>query len=201
MTFSISPYHPGDLVALYRICLLTGDHGVDASQLYKDPDLLGHYYVAPYAVSEPDLCFLLSHNGMRCGYILGTRDTQAFHQWCEMNWFPHLRARYSLPDPDDHSPDAHMIRLIHRKRQNEIDIVHPAHLHIDLLPIAQGQGLGHQMMQTFLNRLRELDIKGVRLGVSKSNPRAIRFYERAGFKIIKEYTAGIAYGMVLDQRG
>ena len=196
MTFSICPYHPSDLVALYRICLLTGDHGKDASHLYQDPDLIGHYYAAPYAVSESDLCFLLSYNGQRSGYILGTRNTQAFHQWCEENWFPHLRERYPLPDIDDDSPDAGMIRLIHREQTvHALDCAYPAHLHIDLLPVAQGQGLGHQMMDIFLNRLRALKVKAVRLGVSRKNPRAIRFYEKAGFKVLETYENGIAYGM------
>lgn len=199
MTFRIYPYHPSDLVALYRICLLTGDHGKDGSHIYTDPDLMGHIYAAPYAISEPDLCFLITHDSVRCGYVLGARDTQAYHQWCEENWYPHLRERYPLPDADDASPDAQMIRSIYRKRRlDEIDIAYPAHLHIDLLPVAQGQGLGHQMMHTFLNRLRELEVKAVRLGVSKKNPRAIRFYERAGFKVIEEYETGITYGMVLS---
>jgi hypothetical protein len=63
MAFAIRPYHPSDLPALYRICLLTGDSGADASQLYRDPELLGHFYAAPYAVLEPDLCFVLTHDG------------------------------------------------------------------------------------------------------------------------------------------
>jgi ribosomal protein S18 acetylase RimI-like enzyme len=192
MTFEIQPYHPSDLVALYRICLFTGKDGQDASQIYKDPDLLGHIYVAPYAVSEPDLCFLLAHNGERCGYILGTKDTEAFYQ-------PHLRQRYTLPDTGDHTADAHMIRNIHQKRiLREITSSYPAHLHIDLLPVAQGQGWGHRMMDTFLNRLRELNVEGVHLGVSKNNPRAVRFYKREGFQVLKEYPTGFTLSMVLS---
>jgi ribosomal protein S18 acetylase RimI-like enzyme len=202
VAFQITPYHPSDLVALYRICLLTGDHGKDASHLYQDPDLLGHYYVAPYAVSEPNLCFILSDNDMRCGYILGTRDSAAFWEWCEVNWFPNLRKRYPLPDKGDNSPDANMVRLFHQTRTVNPDTTdYPAHLHIDLLPMAQGRGWGHQMMGTFLNRLRELKVKAVHLGVSKKNPRGIRFYEKEGFTILKEYPTGITYGMMLDHAG
>ena len=198
MTFRICPYHPSDLVALYRICVLTGQDGKDASQLYKDPDLLGHVYVAPYAVSEPDLCFLLTQNGKRCGYILGTQNTEAFNHWCEVNWYPNLRNRYRLPDSEDNSPDAHMIQHIHHARSSRATLSgYPAHLHIDLLPVAQGQGWGHRMMQTYLNRLRQLQVKGVHLGVSKKNPRAISFYEKEGFKQLEESPGGYTYGMLL----
>ena len=67
--FTIRPYHPEDLDALYDICLKTGDTGEDATHLYDDPKLLGHLYAAPYAVLEPDLTFVLEDGAGVCGYI------------------------------------------------------------------------------------------------------------------------------------
>ncbi len=198
MTFAIRPYHPSDLYALYRICLLTGDSGADASRLYRDPELLGHFYAAPYAVLEPDLCFVLTQAGAPCGYVLGTRDSVAFGERCEREWFPVLRERYPLPAPDDDSRDAQLIRLIHAGHRIHPDAIdYPAHLHIDLLPLAQGQGWGRQLMQTFLQRLRELGVSAVHLGVGMRNPGAIAFYERVGFHRIKTYEEWIAFGMRL----
>src|SRR5690349_7118255 len=153
MPFTIRPYHPSDMVALYRVCLETGDNGQDARQLYRDGELLGHYYTAPYLVYEPDLCFVLLHDGSPSGYVIGTRDSDAFRLQTEREWFPALRARYALPPEDDRSRDADMIRLIHRGMHHSSDPAgYPAHLHIDLLPLAQGQGQGRAMMQTFLDR-------------------------------------------------
>lgn len=60
MDFKIRAYHPSDLSALYRICLLTADSGGDGAHLYDDPDLPGHLFAAPYAVHEPELCFVLT---------------------------------------------------------------------------------------------------------------------------------------------
>lgn len=196
MTFAIRPYHPSDLCALYRICLQTGDNGGDASHLFKDGELLGHFYVAPYAVLEPDLCFTLTQDGAPCGYVLGTRDSDAFGVRCEREWFPPLRARYPLPAPEDASEDAGMIRAIHRGYHNHPDLgAYPAHLHIDLLPPAQGQGLGRKMMSVFLGRLREVGVPAVHLGVGARNARAIAFYERVGFQRIQENPGWIAYGL------
>jgi ribosomal protein S18 acetylase RimI-like enzyme len=194
----IRPYHPSDLYSLYRICLLTGASGADATQLYRDPELLGHIYVAPYAVLEPDLCFVLTHGGTPCGYILGTRDTATFNTRCEREWFPVLRTRYPLPAPEDQSLDANMIRHIHAERQLNPDLAaYPAHLHIDLLPIAQGQGWGRRLMYTFFDRLRALGVPAVHLGVGAGNSRAIGFYERVGFEPVKVYEGWIGYGMNL----
>jgi ribosomal protein S18 acetylase RimI-like enzyme len=199
MPITIRPYHPSDLYSLYRICLQTGASGDDASQMYRDAELLGHIYVAPYAVLEPDLCFVLTHDGAPCGYILGTRDSAEFADRCEREWFPVLRARYTLPPPDDQTPDAQMIRSIHKRRRTDQDLAaYPAHLHIDLLPIAQGQGWGRRLMSTFLERLRALDISGVHLGVGARNHRAIRFYERVGFVQLVAGAEGILYGMRLE---
>lgn len=199
MSFAIRPYHPSDLCALYRICLLTGDAGADARHMYRDEELLGHCFVGPYAVLEPDLCFVLLHQGAPRGYILGTRDSPAFHQQCEQEWFPVLRARYPLPEPTDQSPDAHLIRRIHAGVPADPNLAaYPAHLHIDVLPIGQGQGWGRAIMQAFLARLRVLQVRGVHLGVARRNTRAVAFYERMGFRPIVVTDGGIVFGMPLE---
>lgn len=198
MECALRSYHPSDMTALYRICLLTGDSGTDASALYRDPDLLGHYYAAPYAVLEPDLCFVLTRAGIPCGYILGTRDSAHFADRCEQAWFPPLRERYPVPTPADTSPDAHLIRLIHTgHRAHDDTAAYPAHLHIDLLPEAQGQGWGRKLMETFLARLRDVAVPAVHLGVSKRNPNAIAFYRRVGFRTITEDEWGQTLGLPL----
>lgn len=198
MEFKIRPYHPSDLCALYRVCLLTGDSGQDATSLYTDPEILGHYYLGPYCVYEPDLCFVLTADGVPSGYVIGTRNTQDFNQRLEQDWFPVLRERYPLPPDEDDSPTADMIRAVHRGGHLSPEAAdYPAHLHIDLLPVGQGQGLGRKMMATFLNRLRVLNIPAVHLGVGKDNRRAVEFYARVGFHIIQEHQWGILYGMRL----
>jgi ribosomal protein S18 acetylase RimI-like enzyme len=198
MPFAIRPYHPSDLYAYYRVCLLTGDNGSDASALYQDPELLGHIYAAPYATFEPELCFTLTEDGKPCGYVLGTRDSAAFSARCEQDWFPVLRTRYPLPDPEDTSPDADLIRSIHAGSHAHPDLsAYPAHLHIDLLPTVQGHGLGRKLIATLLNQLRGLGVPAVHLGVSAGNLRAIGFYERVGFHRIKAYEGWVAYGISL----
>jgi ribosomal protein S18 acetylase RimI-like enzyme len=197
MRFEIRPYHPSDLYALYRICLLTGDSGVDASALYRDPELLGHLYAAPYAVLEPDLAFVLTADGTPVGYTLGARDSQAFAERCEREWFPPLRERYPLPMESDASPDAGRIRHIHRGHYHHSSLAeYPAHLHIDILPVGQGGGYGRRLIETLLARMRDTGVSAVHLGVSPTNHRAIGFYEHVGFHRIP--VDGVVYGMRFD---
>lgn len=200
MSFEIRPFRPGDLPALYRICLGTGDAGGDASHLFQDPELLGHFYAAPYAVFEPDLCFVVTHEGDPAGYVLGTRDTAVFHARCESEWFPPLRARYPPPPATDASPDARLIRAIHAgyPRYPELD-AYPAHLHIDLLPVAQGMGWGRRLIGQFTTRLAKLGVPAFHLRVGTRNPGAIAFYRRIGLDQIATLPGQIAFGARIPQ--
>jgi len=199
MCFKIRLYHPCDLTSLYRICLKTGNSGEDASGMFTDPDLAGHFFAAPYAVLEPDLCFVLTRCGEPCGYILGTRDSQAFAERCEQEWYPLLRNRYPVPSPDDMTYDARIIRMIHEGYHPREDVLaYPAHLHIDILPAGQGRGFGRTLMSHFIDALEELTVPALHLEVGKANQGAIKFYERVGFHRIHEYEKSIAFGMWLS---
>lgn len=198
MQFKIRQYHPSDLTSLYKICLLTGNSGKDATELLKDPDLLGHFYAAPYGVLEPEVCFIITNNNKPCGYIIGTKNSQKFYDRCEIDWFPPLRERYPLAEANDDSLDARIVKRIHEGHKVKDELLdYPAHLHIDLLPETQGQGLGRKIMDIFIDRLRELNVPALHLEVGKKNPDAIKFYEKLGFSIIKEYENSIAFGMKL----
>jgi ribosomal protein S18 acetylase RimI-like enzyme len=198
MVFAIRSSVPADLPALYRICLLTGHAGADATARHRDPELLGHYYAAPYAVLEPDLCFVLTAEGEPCGYVLGTHDTAAFNERAEREWFPALRARLPRPAESDTSPDADLLRLIHAGYSIHPDLVeYPAHLHIDLLPAAQGRGLGRKLIECFFAALRGRGVPAVHLGVSEANTGAIAFYEKLGFQCLGRYPGWRAYGLKL----
>lgn len=198
MEFNIRPYHASDLTSLYKICLLTGNSGKDATELLKDPDLIGHFYAAPYGIFDPEVCFVITNIGKPCGYIIGAKDSQKFYERCEKDWFPILRNRYPLRDEDDKSLDARIIKRIHDGHKVKEELLDfPAHLHIDLLPETQGQGLGRKLMEIFINKLKELNVPALHLEVGKANPGAIKFYEKFGFQIIKEYEFSIAFGMLL----
>ena len=195
MGFKIRPYHITDLSSLYRICLLTGYNGADATPYLKDPDLAGHLFAAPYAVFEPGLSFVLTLNYFPCGYILGTADSPTFYKKCEKKWFTELRKRYLLPHKEESSLDANFIRYLH---QNHVEVEgledYPAHLHIDIIPVAQSKGYGRKLIEVFLNRLQSQGINGVHLIVSKKNQNAIGFYKQIGFNEIKELGESLAFG-------
>ena len=187
--FSIRPYKPQDLDALYDVCLKTGDIGEDATQLYGDPKLLGQLYAAPYAVLEPDLTFVLEDKEGVCGYILGAFDSKTFYERLETEWLPPLREQYPKPigDEKNWTRDEQLINQFYDPYTGDAELIklYPSHLHIDLLPRAQGSGNGRALMETFLAALREKGSSGVHLGTSPQNVRSEKFYLKMGFKELK----------------
>ena len=199
-SLQLRPYRPADLLALYDICLRTGASGEDASSMYRHPMLLGHQYVAPYATLCPEYTFVLEDGQRVQGYVVGVPDSADFARRCEAEWFPLLRGLYPLPEAEDRSPDAAIICRLHRgipAPGGSWGPQYPAHLHIDLLPAAQGGGHGRRLMVTLFGRLREGGAAGVHLGVGRSNVRAQGFYGRLGFTVLEEDEGGLTLGLTL----
>jgi len=178
----IRPATLPDLPGVYRVCLLTGDSGRDGSALFQDPDLLGHIYVGPYVVGQPGTELVLVDDFGVAGYLLAADDTRAYEAWADAEWWPRLRDRYPLRDDD--TPDSRLVRLIHAPERSPDEVMrdYPAHLHIDLMERARGQGLGKMLVERLLTDLRGRGIRGVHLDVAADNLNAKAFYGHLGFK-------------------
>ena len=170
-----------DLPGTYRVCLHTADAGADGSALYENPDLLGHVYVGPYLVGQPDFAFVIADEGGVAGYVLGAADTRQFEAWQERQWWPSLRDQYPLTGGV--TLDDELIARLHTPLHSPDAVVehYPAHLHIDLLPRVQGTGLGRTMIETLAKALRARGVDGIHLDVGDDNHNAIAFYHHLGF--------------------
>jgi protein O-GlcNAcase/histone acetyltransferase len=177
---------PGDQAGAYHVCLKTGDAGSDGGPVYReDPDALGRLFVGPYLAFEPALSLILEDAQGICGYALAALDSRAFYARYDAEWRPDLCARYPLPagDPATWTRVQEVYGWYHHPDYfcPEPHAQYPSHLHIDLLPRAQGHGYGRQMMEQLMDRLRERGSPGVHLGMWARNHRAYAFYQRRGF--------------------
>jgi ribosomal protein S18 acetylase RimI-like enzyme len=186
-----------DLPGAYRVCLLTGDAGRDATKLFRNPELLGHVFVGPYLVGQPDLASVVADDDGVAGYGLAAADTRAFEQWAETNWWPTLRAEY--PVRTDGSPEAELIASIHAPPPAADGLLdeYPSHLHVDLVERVRGQGYGRRLIERVLAQLRAGGSSGVHLDVGSSNSNAIQFYRHLGFAELERRTDSILMGLRL----
>lgn len=197
--WSVRPYQPSDLDAIYEIALRTGAAGADASEMVDDPRLFGELFAAPHVTLEPEHAFVLDDGrGRTIGYVVGALDAAAFEARCEREWWPALRSRHPLDDGGTKLDDL-LIGLIHHRPapDPEVDGPHPSELHINLLPEAQGQGWGRAMIERLLASLRSHGSPGVHLGTSPDNTRAIAFYRHLGFQQLADSGHSVRFGMRL----
>lgn len=193
--FTIRPAQPGDESGAYYVCLKTGDYGQDGEPYYRDdPEALGRIYVGPYLALEPELSLILDDENGICGYAFGAFDSREFYARYDTEWRPNLCARFPEPTGDPggwtrveqvyhayHHPDYFCPEPYDR---------FPSHLHIDLLPRAQGRGNGRRMLEQIMDTLRARGSPGAHLGVSALNSRALGFYRRLGFRELTEEGSG-----------
>lgn len=184
--FELRPYRPGDEDALMQVCLGTGAAGEDATDVFRlEPRLLSEIYLLPYLALEPELATVVAApGGSPVGYVLGAIDTAAFEAAADERWWPAVRERVPLGSVPDDAPEAALVRRIHAPAPApppELLRDHPSHLHVDLLPVAQGRGLGRRLLQRLFDQLAAAGSTGVHLGVSRANVRAIGFYRAMGF--------------------
>jgi GNAT superfamily N-acetyltransferase len=203
------PTDPAEVDRLYDICLRTGDAGGDATERSVHPRLLGDLFLAPYLAFEPELAFVLV-DGARTGpesvvgYVLGVRDSAAFDALVVRDWLPALRERYPLEQARDGSLppgmlDAKFVEILHDHHGPDPAFLdqHPAHLHVDLLPEAQGGGNGRALLERLFTALRALDVPGVHLGMAPTNERAGGFYAHLGFTLLAANEHGVHLGLRL----
>lgn len=187
-----------DLPGVYRVCLLTGDAGGDASDAHADPDLLGHLWAGPYLVHPDGIGLVVQDDEGVAGYCVAVPDTVALKDWVSAEWLPPLRTRHPVGSGASDA-DRAAVELLHRPPRAPAELLrgHPAHLHVDLLPRLQGAGWGRRLVEEALVRLGAAGARGVHLGVSERNTGALAFYERLGFTELVRAEGTRWYGRAL----
>lgn len=171
---TIRPMDKYDIIDVEYICRMT------AGEVCRREPVLGKViskmYSTYYARECRDTSFVLvDEKDKPVGYVL-----------CESN-YKRFRKVFNKKDVPE-------ILKLNKSRGLEASVFHipydvfgrkyPAHLHIDILPEYQSKGYGQRMINTLLDKLKEMNIPGVMLITNRDNKGAIRFYERLGFKTL-----------------
>jgi len=153
------------------------------------------------AAADPADGVLRVDDGRLTGYVIGVADTRDFVSWWERSWGPGFAERYpeAGSSPTGREPkfaEPALVaagkdpgRMVRGLTEDELDR-YPAHLHIDLLPENQGQGMGRKLMDTLRSALAEHGVPGVHLGMDPANTRARAFYDRYGFHELPSHSPG-----------
>ncbi|HPX32526.1 MAG TPA: GNAT family N-acetyltransferase [Erysipelotrichaceae bacterium] len=138
-----------------------------------------HLYIDYYTEFSKENCFVAINckNNEIVGYIISEVD---FHRYKQ-----HMITYYT---PQAKAINKEFEQIIKEEVESYVPFInkYDAHLHMDVKPSYQHQGIGTMMLQYLFNHLKNIGCKGVMLSVSKSNERANNFYEKHGMKIIGE---------------
>ena len=89
------------------------------------------------------------------------------------------------------------INILFQPMNNKLFTDFPAHLHIDLLPRAQGKGQGKLMMDHYILHLKKNNISGVHLELGITNERAFNFYSKYGMDELERDDDSIYMGLYI----
>jgi len=181
----IRPYRDSDRAGCFEVCVKTADAGGDATGTYSSDELMPELFFAPYVDLDPSLAFVVDDGGRVVGYVVATADTRDFVRRFRAEVLPGFAAKYPLDGAADDA-EAAMIGLGHHPEHlltPEVD-AYPAHLHIDLLPEAQGRGWGRRLIETERAALASRGVPGLQLTMVDDNRGARAFYDRLGFQVL-----------------
>ncbi len=180
--FDIRKAEHGDAEAILEICVRTADVGRDGRSLYSDHRYPGLIWALPYLTLNPETAFVLTRFGSVVGYAVGAVDTAGFEAELERAWWPELRREFTDRKPSAPG-DGYVLNYIRCPETSPREIVsrYPAHLHINLLPEAQGRRLGTTLLEELLISLKRAGANGVHLGINHMNEPVADFYRKIGF--------------------
>ena len=170
---TIRKYEEKDRENLFKICVATSGLPTETQ---KDLDFLNLLYNDYYAVVEPQNCFVaVNEDDETVGYILCAENFDRYYKTFKGLYMPQIK-KLGFNFFTMAMGEISVHRLFKKK--------YPAHLHIDILPVCQGQGTGTQLVDALKNHLREKGVNGLMLSCGMGNKKAIKFYKKNGFRML-----------------
>lgn len=202
----IRNYQPKDRDDITNVCWRTGYMGENSAGHFDDPYLFGLLFCLYYVDYEPENCFVAvdEESSQVIGYVLSSLNSERQEKQFRKKMIPKIIMRAFLYTIWRHHRTFRVFwhfRKVFREdpglsNKETLLAPYPAHLHIDILPQYHKQGIGTKLMKRLEAHFKTQKVKGVHLGTSERNTKAIPFYYKLGFSVIYKGPSG--YGMWPD---
>jgi ribosomal protein S18 acetylase RimI-like enzyme len=181
---------PGVAEVLYRTGFLGED--LTGRGLFGDRRLFALVNTEYYLRYESRNAFIAvdeDAGGRVAGYIIGAADSAAFSAGFRrrMRWRIALRA--VLASSWRYPESFRQVLAWARSGAGDsgrFNEGYPAHLHINVLPGYQRLGIGEMLMSLFVGNMESQGVRGIHLGTSNRNAKALPFYRKQGFAVLAE---------------
>lgn len=182
---TIRPYQKKDFRYVQDICMATSRFSEEDTP--SNRALLCAMFCDYYLDNQSDYCFVaVNDNDEPVGYVLCVVDLDDYQEKMNELYLPLVR-KVSSKDYYHFIAEA-------KVAERYIRYGYTSHLHIDILPEYQRQGLGTQLIQALENKLREMFVEGIYLICGQKNEGARAFYESCGYEDIDYLIGEVVYG-------
>jgi ribosomal protein S18 acetylase RimI-like enzyme len=189
----VRPYRATDRDDVRDVCFRTGFMGEPVAWQFSDRDAFAHLFCTWYLDHRPDSCWVVDDgDGRAVGYLIGSADGSGSDGPAHLATFVgyHCLLRGVAVRPGTRPFLARAgrdLRADRRVLRSPVDHHrYPADLHINLLPVVRGTGLGAQLVRTWTDVLVHQGVPGVHLGTFGENTGAIAFFRAQGFGEVGE---------------
>ncbi len=181
----IRPYQPKDYERMHLICYETSS-GFDSE---KGKIALYATYCDYYINEDPDSCFVaVNEKDEAIGYVICAPDPEKYEKVFNEKYAPILKKA---------SPVRYLFHVVNEWLCRNVKKNYPAHLHIDILPEGQRQGLGTRLIDALTDCLKERGVKGVYLVCGAGNEKGVNFYKKYGFKVLSQKFGSVTFALDL----
>jgi ribosomal protein S18 acetylase RimI-like enzyme len=186
----IRPYRSTDRASVRDVCYRTGYMGKPVDWQWFDAESFADMFSGYYTDREPESALVVEVAGVVRGYLLGCVDSERASS-AGAAAARHIVRRGIAFRPGTAGVvwrtigDA-IVDIARRQLDpHELEFTDPrwpAHFHIDLLPEARGRGAGRQLVQRWLESLRDREVPGCHLQTFAENANALAFFEATAFR-------------------
>ena len=184
---TVRPLRPDDREGVAAVAYATAFFGRSARRFFANERLFAELWVAPYFGGAGCCGFVAEANGRVVGYVLGSCDPARYRRFF-LNRGPGLVARALTGGYGALGNSAfYLVRTLRYPSKHAAPRDFPAHLHLNLLAEARGQGLGRALLEHQLSCLSAAGVAGVQLSTTAENEAAVALYAKLGFTPAHRY--------------
>ena len=180
---TIRSYEKKDREAVENICVVTAVPVLQKGPMKKALlDVWCNYYIE----REPENVFVAANDeDETVGYIL---CAESFDRWKETFLKEYI--------PPFKNPVGYALGKGTVPEHEKYKDLYPAHMHIDILPEYQHQGIGPRLLEAERENLRNKGVKGLMLCCGADNEKGLGFYRKAGFTEVGPEGGCIVFALV-----
>ena len=199
-SLTIRKYHKTDREAIRRICCDTAFMGEPTEKFFDDRQILADILTSYYTDFEPDLTFVAELNKQIVGYLTGGRSLKKQRMIFMTKIIPKTCLKFFLkglvfkPKTRNFCLNCFKSLLKGEFRHPDFSRDYPASLHINIDYKFRNLGIGRELIEKYVERLKQERIRGIL--VTTTSQKAKEFFRKMGFTVL--YYRRISYYTYLN---